>query len=128
MSAQNRLVGIVDDDPGVRRALARLVRSHGLAVRTFDSAEAFEAEGRLEAACVLIVDVDLPGASGLDLVAGLDLSTRWVPVVMLTGRGGDDASWQAAARRVGAIGLLRKPIEASDLLAVIAPYCPVEIS
>ena len=64
--------------------------------------------------CLLIVDIDLPGASGLELVERMDLETRPLPVVLLTGSAGDDATWQAEARRVGALALLRKPVEADE--------------
>jgi CheY-like chemotaxis protein len=65
MSAPNRTIGIVDDDAAVRGALSRLVRAHGFAVRTFDSAEEFQAAAHLDT-CLLIVDIDLSGASGLE--------------------------------------------------------------
>ena len=113
MSAPNRTIGIVDDDAAVRSALSRLVRAHGFAACTFGSAEAFQAAAHLDT-CLLIVDIDLPGASGLELVERMDLETRPLPVVLLTGSAGDDATWQAEARRVGALALLRKPVEADE--------------
>jgi FixJ family two-component response regulator len=127
MSARRQPVGIVDDDPAVRRALARLVRAHGFRVRAFDSAEEFWAAGPLDA-CLLIVDVDLPGASGLELVERLDLARHPLPVVLLSGRAETDASFAAEAKRVGAVAALKKPVDADALVAVIARHCPLGIT
>jgi FixJ family two-component response regulator len=111
-------VAIVDDDPSVRRALARLLGASGYGVRTFESAEEFLESGRaLEVDC-LIVDVYLGGMSGLDLQAELSSAGHAPPTVFVTAR--DDAVVATGLLRSGGVACLRKPFEDGTLLAAIA--------
>jgi CheY-like chemotaxis protein len=99
-------VYVIDDDPSVRRSLARLVTSVGLPVRTFDSAEAFLDNANTAEGGCLIVDIQLLGMSGMDLMRRLAAVRRHWPVVAMSGA--DDASVEQAAFRLGAVVFLRK--------------------
>lgn len=109
------LVFIVDDDDDVRRALSRLVRSAGYRAEDFDSASAFLRGADLAQypACVLL-DLELPDASGLDLQRELNAI---LPVVFITGHG--DIGTTVNAMKAGASDFLPKPVNESVLLAVI---------
>ena len=111
------VVAIVDDDPSVRRGLERLIRSVGWKAETFASAQEFLAHPRTEAPGCLVLDLQLPGLSGLDLqkqMAEVGLET---PIVFLTGHGSIPASVQAM--KAGAIEFLTKPVDEQDLLKAI---------
>ena len=111
------VVFVVDDDAAARDSIAMLVRSEGLAVRTFDSARSFLAEwDRSEPSC-LITDVRLPGLSGLDLqerLAGVDDAP---PIIFITGFGTIPAAIRAL--KAGAIDFLEKPFDPAELLAQV---------
>ena len=111
-------VFLVDDDPSVRRALARLIKSAGHQVQTFASAREFlatRADGQ-EAAC-LVLDVRMPGLSGTDLQRELQILNRSVPIVFITGHGNIPMSVQAM--KAGAVDFLPKPVKDTDLLRAI---------
>jgi len=111
------IIAIVDDDPSVREGLSRLIRSVGLRVETFASAQEFLARPRTEAPGCLVLDLELPGLSGLDLqkrMAELELET---PIVFLTGHGDIPASVQAM--KAGAVEFLTKPFEEQQILKAI---------
>jgi two-component system, LuxR family, response regulator FixJ len=110
-------VYLVDDEAAVRRSLSLLLRLHGYATRQFGSAEEFLAaatEGR--PACAL-VDVFLPGVSGLELHAQLARRGRTLPVLLMTARG--DAALARTALLQGASDFLEKPIDETELCAAI---------
>jgi FixJ family two-component response regulator len=111
------VIAIVDDDPSVRRGLERLIRSLGWKAETFASAQEFLAHPRADAPGCLVLDLQLPGLSGLDLqkqMAEVGLET---PIVFLTGHGSIPASVQAM--KAGAIEFLTKPFDEQDLLRAI---------
>jgi FixJ family two-component response regulator len=111
-------VFVVDDDPSVREAVGSLVRSAGLEVRTFASAQEFLAQPRPDVPSCLVLDVRLPGLSGLDLqsrMAELDLE---IPIVFITGHG--DVPTSVRAMKAGALEFLTKPFGDRDLLDAIA--------
>jgi CheY-like chemotaxis protein len=111
-------VYVIDDDPSVRRSLARLLASVDLPVRTFDSAEAFLEDADPAAGGCLIVDIHLLGMSGTDLMKRLaGGQSHWSVVAM---SGADDASVEREALRLGAVAYLRKPFVAETLLEAIA--------
>ena len=111
------VICIVDDDPSVRRALARLVRSCGLPVETYASAtEYLDAEHPGGIACV-VLDVYLGHVSGLDLREQIVAQPSHPPVILMTAH--DDAVTRERIARSGAPGYLRKPFEASALLSAI---------
>lgn len=108
------LVYVVDDDESICRSLVRLLRSVGLAAETFRSAKAFlEHPGDDRPAC-LILDMRLPGASGLDLQESLRQAGRELPIVFLTGHG--DVPTSVRAMKGGAVDFLQKPFIDQDLL------------
>ena len=111
------LVAIVDDDPSVRRGLQRLIRSAGWKVETFASAQEFLDRPPAVSPSCLVLDLQLPGLSGLDLqqrMADLGLD---IPVVFLTGQGNIPAS--VKAMKAGAIEFLTKPVDEQNLLKAI---------
>ena len=113
----NAVIAVVDDDPSVRRGLERLIKSFGWKAETFASAQEFLAQPRAEAPSCLVLDLQLPGLSGLDLqkqMAEVGLET---PIVFLTGHGNIPATVQAM--KAGAIEFLTKPVDEQDLLRAI---------
>jgi FixJ family two-component response regulator len=118
MSAADGVVYIVDDDESVRRSLRGLIESAGLRVKDFPSALAFLGATRADdiPGC-LVLDVELPGASGLDLQTQLVAARITLPIIFLTGRG--DIPMSVRAMKQGALEFLTKPCNAHELLAAI---------
>lgn len=112
MTAQ-LLIAIVDDDVGVRTAVSNLVRSEGYAVRLFECAEDFLADRCEPAPDCLITDVQMSGLSGLDLLQIVRARPNPIPVLVMTGRPDQDVRDRALAS--GALCLLGKPFDASEL-------------
>ena len=110
-------VYIVDDDASVREAVARLVRSAGWAVETFASAQEFLASAWADVPSCLILDVQLPGLSGLDLQQQLAKSGARTSIIFLTGHG--DIPTSVRAIKAGALEFLTKPYADEDLIAAI---------
>ena len=111
------VIAVVDDDPSVREGLQSLIRSAGWRAETFASAQEFLARPNIDAPGCLILDLQLPGLSGLDLqrrMAEVDLE---IPIVFLTGHGNIPASVQAM--KAGAVEFLTKPFDEQDLLRAI---------
>lgn len=111
-------IHVVDDDPSIRRALSRLLRCKGYACETWETAEDFLTRPPARAPGCAIVDLELPGASGLDLQAKLGDTVSALPVIFLSGRGDIGAS--VRAMKAGAVDFLTKPVEAEPLLAAIS--------
>ena len=111
------LIAIVDDDPSVRRGLQRLIRSAGWKAETFASAQEFLARPLADAPSCLVLDLQLPGLSGLDLQHRMAELGLEVPVVFLSGHGNIPASVQAM--KAGAIEFLTKPVDEQNLLKAI---------
>src|SRR5262245_30376503 len=116
-SAARPLVCVVDDDSLVRESLDGLLRAEAFDVDTFESAESFLGRPRPEAPACLIVDLALPGMSGLDLHQELSRTGVDVPVILLTAYG--DVPTSVQAMRAGALDFLTKPYDADDLLATV---------
>jgi len=110
-------VFVVDDDPSVRRSTERLVRSMGFNVQTFATAKEFRERARIESPSCLVLDVHLPGASGLDLQRELVQAGVQIPIIFITGRGSIPMS--VRAMKAGAVEFLTKPTRSRDLLAAI---------
>jgi FixJ family two-component response regulator len=117
MRTNNAIVAIVDDDPSVREGLESLIRSAGWRVETFASAQDFLARPRADAPSCLILDLQLPGLSGLDLQKRMAEAALEVPIVFLTGHGNIPASVQAM--KAGAVEFLTKPVDEEGLLQAI---------
>ena len=112
------LVSIVDDDESVRESLRGLIRSIGLGVQTFASAEDFTRSAQLENTDCLILDVRMPGMSGLDLQRELVASERDIPIIFITAHGSDEGV-RARALRDGAVAYLSKPFSEDALLDAV---------
>ncbi len=110
-------ISIVEDDASIRRALERFCSSAGYDTESFDSAEAFLAANRDDHSGCLILDVQLPGMSGMDLHAELLTSSKPIPVVMMTAREDEAAREQAVA--AGVVACLRKPFHTDRLLEAV---------
>jgi FixJ family two-component response regulator len=111
------VVCVIDDDEDVCKALERLMRSIGLAVETFASPQAFLAYSLADRPSCLVLDVQLPGQSGLDLQAALEQAEPKIPIVFVTGHG--DVATSVRAMKAGAVDFLEKPFEDRDLLDAI---------
>lgn len=110
-------ISVVDDDLSVRKALGRLIAFAGYTVAAFDSAEAFLEAGAAETSVCVILDVHLPGRSGLDLQAELVALRARCPVVFITAF--DDEAARSRALQAGAVEFLLKPLDTEHLLHVI---------
>jgi FixJ family two-component response regulator len=117
MSQTPRTVCIIEDDESVRRALRRLMRSVGLEAEAFASAEEFLLAAGSPAPACLILDLHLPGLSGLELQARLKANGRDIPVVFITAYG--DQHVREQALRAGALAFLEKPFAEQCLLAAV---------
>ena len=118
MQEDNPCVFVVDDDRSMRDSLRNLIRSAGLNVQTFASAHAFLTSPRPEAPSCLVLDVQLPGLSGLDLQQELARGQCQMPIIFLTGHG--DIPMTVRAMKAGAIDFLTKPLRDEDLLSAVA--------
>jgi FixJ family two-component response regulator len=117
MSDPAAVVFVVDDDPSVRRGLDRLLRSSGLTVESFDSARDFLDRPEHEGPRCLVLDVRMPGQSGLDLHDHLVTTGRDIPVIFITGHA--DVPMAVRAMKAGALDFLSKPFDESELLGAI---------
>ena len=117
MPESEAVVAIVDDDPWALDGLQRLIRSAGWRAETFASAQEFLARPALEAPMCLILDLQLPGLSGLDLQKRLTEVGLEIPIVFLTGRG--DIPTSVQAMKSGAVEFLTKPVDEQKLLQAI---------
>ncbi len=110
-------VFVVDDDSAVRESLDSLLRSVGLRVESFSSASEFLRQKAPEAPACLVLDVRLPGLSGLDLQREMLGAERAVPIIFITGHG--DIPMSVRAMKAGAVEFLTKPFRDQDLLDAI---------
>jgi FixJ family two-component response regulator len=117
MTNPRPIVYIVDDEPGVRNSLSSLVRSVGLEARTFAGGAEFLESRREDAPECLVVDVRMPGISGLDLQNHLSESSFPIPVIFITGHG--DISMAVRVMKLGALEFLTKPFHDQDLLGAV---------
>src|ERR1700739_4187843 len=114
MKTSEPIVFVVDDDPSVRETLADLIASVGLSVLAFKSAREFLESRRPDAPACLVLDVRLPGLSGLDLQRELLRIAAPIPIVFITGHG--DIPMSVRAMKEGAVEFLAKPFRDQDLL------------
>jgi FixJ family two-component response regulator len=111
-------VFLVDDDPGVLKALARLLQTRGYAVQSFTSPQAFLGNHDASVPGCAVLDVSMPDLDGLALQQALAAEGSQRPVIFLTGKG--DIPTSVRAMRAGAVDFLTKPVNDTDLLAAIA--------
>jgi len=117
MIAEQPVVFIVDDDSSVRKALTNLLRSVGLKVETFGTAQEFLSSKHPDAPGCLVLDVRLPGLSGLDLQRQLAGAGVRMPVIFITGHG--DIHMSVEAMKAGAVEFLTKPFREQVLLDAV---------
>ena len=108
---------VVDDEPSVRRAIKRLVESEGLRVELFGSAPEFLQGRRPDAPSCLVLDIKLPGITGLDFQHQLAKAGLRIPIIFITGHG--DIPMTVRAMKAGAVEFLTKPFRDQDLLDAI---------
>src|SRR6266404_3490374 len=111
------IVFVVDDDPSVRRAIKRLIGSEGLQVELFGSAQEFLKSRRPDAPSCLVLDIKLPGISGLDFQRQLVETGIRIPIIFITAHG--DIPMTVRAMKAGAVEFLTKPFRDRDLLDAI---------
>jgi FixJ family two-component response regulator len=117
MPESKAIVFVVDDDVSIREALESLIRSAGFKVETFAAAQDFLARRRADVPACLVLDVRLPGLSGLDLQKRIIEANREIPIVFITGHG--DVPTSVRAMKAGAVEFLIKPFSDRDLLDAI---------
>lgn len=117
MSQEHPAVFIVDDDISVREALKNLFRSVGLRVEMFGTAQEFLSSRRSDAPGCLVLDVRLPGLSGLDLQRKLAEANIEIPIIFITAHG--DIEMSVRAMKAGAVEFLTKPFRDQDLLDAV---------
>jgi FixJ family two-component response regulator len=110
-------VFIVDDDASIREALSSLVRSVGLGVESFSSAKEFLRHNRPETPACLVLDVRLPGLSGIELQRELASADNQIPIIFITGHG--DIPMSVRAMKAGAVEFFTKPFRDQDLLDAV---------
>jgi FixJ family two-component response regulator len=111
------IVYVIDDDASFRKAVSRLLRTAGLEVEALASAREFLERPVADRPSCLVLDVRMPGPSGMDLQAALLETARDIPIVFMTGHG--DVSTSVRAMKAGAVDFLEKPFRAPELLACV---------
>ena len=117
MSTATPVIFVVDDDPSVRKSLTRVMTSAGYEVEAFDSAPDFLAREPFVGPCCLILDVRMPGLTGLDLQEALASEGHRMPIVFITGHG--DIPMSVKAMKGGAADFLTKPFDVENLLEAV---------
>lgn len=117
MNEPAEVVYVVDDDASVRDALDSLIRSVGFRVQSYPSAQEFLKAKPIDASGCLVLDVRLPGLSGLDLQGALNQANAQLPIVFMTGHG--DIPMSVRAMKAGAVEFLTKPFRDQELLDAI---------
>ena len=117
MNDTDSIVFVVDDDPSVREGLMDLASSVGLKAKAFSSAQEFLQHKRPDVPACLVLDVRLPGSSGMDLQRELAQSEEPLPIIFITGHG--DIPMSVRAIKAGAVEFLTKPFRDQDLLDAI---------
>lgn len=117
MSSSNPTIFVVDDDTSVRTALKRLIRSLGFTVETFDSAQAFLEQEAYDGPACLILDIRMPGTSGIELQKKLAEDGVQIPIIFITGHGNIQMS--VNAMKAGALDFIEKPFEDQKLIDAI---------
>jgi len=117
MKATPSMIFVVDDDPSVRKSLTRVMTSAGYSVEGFASARDFLAREPFVGPCCLVLDVRMPGLTGLDLQEALAGKGHRMPIVFITGHG--DISMSVKAMKDGAADFLAKPFDVEKLLEAV---------
>jgi FixJ family two-component response regulator len=118
LDRRRQVICVVEDDPSVRAGLSSLLRSVGHDVAEFDSAAAFLKDGFHAAVGCLVLDIRLPGMSGLQFQEQLSRTGSRIPIVFITGHG--DVEMSVKAMKGGAVDFLQKPFRDQDMLDAVA--------
>lgn len=113
----DQTVHLLDDEPGMLKALSRLLRAEGFHVRAHSSAQAFLKDFQGEEIACLVLDVRMPGVDGLELQRRMNSQGLLLPIVFLTGHG--DIPMSVRAIKSGAVDFLTKPVNDTDLLRAV---------
>jgi FixJ family two-component response regulator len=113
----DQTVHLLDDEPGMLKALSRLLRAEGFNVRAHSSARAFLEEFQVEEIACLVLDVRMPGVDGLELQRRMNSLGILLPIVFLTGHG--DIPMSVRAIKSGAVDFLTKPVNDTDLIRAV---------
>jgi FixJ family two-component response regulator len=117
MTEPNPTIFVIDDDASVRKSLSRLLRSAGYTTETFVSAEEFLRRDHYDGIGCLLLDVQMPGLSGMGLQEELNMADYHMPIIFITGHG--DIPMSVEAMKKGAVDFLTKPFHDKELLQVI---------
>ena len=117
MVATSPVVFIIDDDASVRKSLSRLLRTSGFNVETYESGEHFLSREPYHGIGCIVLDIRMPGLSGMDLHDELISARRALPIIFITGYG--DIPMSVRAMKKGAIDFLPKPFDEEDLLQAL---------
>jgi len=117
MTSTEATVFVVDDDPSVRKSLARLIESVGFKVETFASAQEYLKQDPCEGPSCLVLDVQMPEMSGLDLQEKLASAVLSMPIIFITGHG--NVPMSVKAMKAGAVNFIEKPFDDQTLLDAI---------
>lgn len=117
MSQDRNLVLVVDDDPGILKAVERLLRQHAYEPIVFSSAKAFKSHDEFEKAACLVLDINLPDGSGIELREDLKAAGIFVPVIYITGNANPKV--REAALASGCVAFLTKPFSAHELIETL---------
>ena len=117
MNRNNPIVCVIDDESSVRDSLTNLLRSAGLKVQSFASAQDFLSDWPRETPGCLLLDVQMPGLSGLDLQRELGSTDTQIPIIFMAGYG--DIPMTVRAMKAGAVEFLTKPFREEDLLSAV---------
>ena len=117
MSTRGWVVHVIDDDSAVRGGFERVLRSAGLEVRTYESADVFLDQIDEAPPGCIVLDVTMPGINGADAMARLREAENWLPVIVVSGR--DNESIHDLVRGLGAKMMLRKPVDDQALIDAI---------
>jgi FixJ family two-component response regulator len=114
MKNSSAVVYVIDDDPSLRKALSRLIASIGLEVKTFETVRDFIRHGLPESPSCLVLDVRMPGISGIELQEQLNNSNTRIPIIFITGHG--SITMSVKAMKAGAVDFIEKPFEDQQLI------------
>ena len=118
MAEESPTVFIIDDDPSARRGLSRLIQAAGMSVRAYESARDFLDQAHYDGHGCIVLDVKMPGFSGLDLQAELKKAENALPIIFVSGH--SDVPIASVAMKKGAVDFLTKPVDRDHLLKAIA--------
>jgi FixJ family two-component response regulator len=117
MPSTNTVISVIDDDPSMSRMLQRVIAAEGFGVARFASAEQFLDSAALAESACLILDVNLPGMSGIDLQQHLNDSGHQIPIIFISGQA--DETIKRRVLEAGAAGFFNKPFSIDSLLATV---------